>query len=402
MINIVTAQNPWLQNSAFANRLLSLLDGLVLKGAIVKIYIHGGYASTSEYEKWKATGDYKGVKYEYINSKIVVGYWNVRWNNYVSVYFQRTKLFKILFSKIKVEKGIVWTDPSQFGFEFAYRLKKQYSDLKLFTEISEFLDIQEYNRGNFLQRWVASRRQKYFEQKAFYAYDGIALITKTLVKHFESFPLPHPKFVHLPMTVDLDRFTGNIAPMPGFHKPYLAYIGVLNDAKDGVSILIQAFYIIKNKFPDYKLYLVGAWNYDTPDHLKMIEDLGLLDRVFWMKEYPRNQIPNIICHSELLVLPRPDSKQAKGGFSTKLGEYLASGNPVCATKVGEIPDYLKNNDSVFFAEPGSVELFSEAMERALSDHENARRVGANGRKVAEREFNKDVQAKKMYDFLLGL
>jgi glycosyltransferase involved in cell wall biosynthesis len=373
-----------------------------MQDAILKFYIYGGHTSTTEYENWETSGDYKGVKYEYIYSKIVEGYWKVRWNNYVGLHTQKPKLYKILISKLKDEKGIVWTDTSQFGFELAYRLKKQYPSVKIFTEISEFLDIQQYNKGNFLQRWVEARRQKYFEQKAFYAYDGIALMTKTLLKYFKSFISPHPKFIHLPMTVDLDRFNGNIAPLPEYQKPYIAFVGVMNDAKDGVNILIQAFFSIKDKYPDLKLYLVGAWNYDTPGHLKMIEDLGLQDKVFWMKEYPRDQIPNIICLADLLVLPRPDSKQAQGGFPTKLGEYLATGNPVCATRVGELSDYLKDNESVFFAEPGSVDSFAEAMRKALSDPENARRVGANGRIIAEREFNKELQAKTLHYFIKAL
>jgi glycosyltransferase involved in cell wall biosynthesis len=121
-----------------------------------------------------------------------------------------------------------------------------------------------------------------------------------------------------------------------------------------------------------------------------------------MKEYSRDAIPSIIGNADLLVLPRPDSKQAQGGFPTKLGEYLATGNPVCATSVGEIPDYLTDNESVFFAQPGSVESFAEAMRRALSDPENAKRVGLNGKKVAQKEFNKDIQAKKLHQFLLEL
>jgi hypothetical protein len=39
------------------------------------------------------------------------------------------------------------------------------------------------------------------------------------------------------------------------------------------------------------------------------------------------------------------------------------------------------------------------MERALGDYENAVRVGANGRKVAEEYFNKDLQARKLLAFL---
>ena len=136
--------------------------------------------------------------------------------------------------------------------------------------------------------------------------------------------------------------------------------------------------------------------------LELIKSFGLEDRVFWMKEYSRDAIPSIIGNADLLVLPRPDSKQAQGGFPTKLGEYLATGKPVCATTVGELPDYLIDNESVFFAQPGSVESFADAMRRALSDPENAKRVGMNGKKVAQKEFNKDIQAKKLHQFFLEL
>jgi glycosyltransferase involved in cell wall biosynthesis len=268
--------------------------------------------------------------------------------------------------------------------------------------MSEFLDIHKFNKGNFFQRLQGDAKQHLFEQKAYFAYDGMALITQTLIKYYQTFPNPQPKLLHLPMTVDLERFQGQKETLPEFQSPYIAFVGVMNDAKDGVSNLIKAFNNIKERFPLHKVFLVGAWNYDTPVHLQLIKDFGLEERVFWMKEYSRDQIPNIICNADLLVLPRPDSKQAQGGFPTKLGEYLATGKPVCATRIGEIPNYLKDNESVFFAEPGSVESFAKAMESALGDYINAKRVGANGRKVAEEHFNKDVQASKLYDFLVEL
>jgi len=201
------------------------------------------------------------------------------------------------------------------------------------------------------------------------------------------------------MTVDLVRFQSPKGSLPEFQSPYIAFVGVMNDAKDGVINSIKAFNSIKEKFPSHKVYLVGAWNYDTPIHLQLIKDYHLEERVIWLNEYPRDAIPGIVCYADLLVLPRPDSKQAQGGFPTKLGEYLGSGKPVCASRVGEIPNCLTDNESVFFAEPGSVESFAEAMERALGDYENAVRVGTNGRKVAEEYFNKDLQAWKLLMFL---
>ena len=100
-----------------------------------------------------------------------------------------------------------------------------------------------------------------------------------------------------------------------------------------------------------------------------------------------------------MALSRPDSHQAQGGFPTKLGEYLATGNPVCVTSVGEIPDYLKDNLSAFMARPGDVDSFADALDRAVCDETNAKKVGVNGRKVAEECFNDEIQAKKLSEFL---
>ena len=398
-INIIIRNNLFFQSSASANRFLTLVEGIASLGGKVQLLICGGYTSAEEKARFGAKGVYKNINYEYVLPILVQGYWQVRFHNYIGQAIRNGQVIRELQNRLKHETGIIWTDASSLSFRFAVTFKKQNPQSKLFIEMSEFLDIHRYNKGNFLQRWQGDAKQRLFEQKAYFAYDGMALMTQTLVKHYQAFPNPQPKLLHLPMTVDLERFQGQKEPLPEFQSPYIAFVGVMNDAKDGVSNLIKAFNSIKDKFPSYKVYLVGGWNYDTPIHLQLIKDFGLEERFFWMKEYPRDRIPNIICNADLLVLPRPDSKQAQGGFPTKLGEYLATGKPVCASRVGEIPDYLTDNESVFFAEPGAVESFAEAMERALGDCENAKRVGARGRKVAEEHFNKDIQAKKLFDFL---
>lgn len=402
MINIVIEKNPFVQNSASANRLLALIEGVASLNKKVKMLIYGGYSSMKEESNWGKNGIHENIDYEYVLPAVVEGYWKVRFYNYLGHFFRNKKLIKKIVSELKQKEGIVWIDSSSLGFRLVSNLKKVSPNLKLFNEISEFLDIHHYNKSNVFQRWQGNAKQRLFENKAFTAYDGMALMTKTLLKHHQNAPSPQPKFLHLPMTVDLDRFAQKREALPEFEEPYIAYIGVLNNAKDGIGILIEAFAKIHDAFPNLKLYLVGPWHYDTPSHLQRIKALKLEDRIFWMKEYPRDQIPAILQHAELLALPRPDSKQAQGGFPTKLGEYLASGRPVCATTVGEIPDYLKDGESVFFAEPGSVDSFSEAMHRALRDKENALRVAINGRKVAERHFNKDIQAQKLYEFFQEL
>ncbi|MBM3206613.1 MAG: glycosyltransferase family 4 protein [Candidatus Staskawiczbacteria bacterium] len=398
-ILILINHNPFCSSSASANRWLTLIEGLANLGVQIKLLIYGGYQTENEVINWKTFGVKNGINYKYLEPRLVMGFFKQRYYIYIGFVFQRRRLSKLIFQELKHYGGLVWTDSSHFGFELAVKIRKKISMLKLFLEMSEFLDIHKNNKGNILQRWQANVKQLFFEEKAYYSYDGMALMTQTLMKHYQVFPKPQPKLLHLPMTVDLARFNSVTELRPELQSPYIAFLGVMNDAKDGVSFLIKAYNLIKSKFPLHRVYLVGGWHYDTPIHLQLIKDFHLEERVYWVNEYPRDAIPSIICNADLLVLPRPDSKQAQGGFPTKLGEYLATGKPVCATRVGEIPNYLTDNESVFFAQPGSVESFAEAMERALGDYENAVRVGANGRKVAEEYFNKDLQARKLLAFL---
>lgn len=393
----ISEYNPLNQVGASSNRFRSLVEGknIYSKGFCVFVYTN-----------FDVEGNQKNhdiIKPAYLSSGIKKNFISIRFHQYIGQFLGVNKLKKRILNQLPPqEKFVLWIDNSLLSSKIIDVVKRKYPKAIIFTEMSEFLDIHKYNKGNFLQRWQGDIKQKRFEQKVFHQLDGFALMTNTLMKHYHAFPEPRPRMLHLPMTVDLNRFAGNHAKLPEFIGPYIAFVGVMNDAKDGVSILIHAFEKIKNKFPELKLYLVGAWNYDTPIHLKLIQDYELTQRVFWMKEYARDQIPQILCNADLLVLPRPDSKQAQGGFPTKLGEYLATGKPVCATTVGEIPNYLSDNESVFFAAPGSIDSFAEAMERALSNPENAQRVGLNGNAVAQKEFNKDIQSEKLHQFLLEL
>lgn len=399
---IILQNNPFIIASASANRWLSLLEGLALLDAEIELVFLEGYKSAEEVTKFGITGKHRNIRYEYLHPILIEGYWKVRFQIYFGQLISNGLVRKKLLKSIKNHQGIIWTDSSLLSLRYAVALKELNPKVNLFNEMSEFLDIYRFNKGNFLQRLIANRRQRLFEREVYPILDGLALMTKTLFNHYKSFPAPQPIMLHLPMTVDLERFN-QIAPAPiEFQKPYIAFVGVMNDAKDGVNILLESFAELAEEFSDYKLYLVGGWNYDTPAHLNLIKERRLENHIFWMKQYPRDRIPAIIGNADLLVLPRPDSKQAQGGFPTKLGEYLATGKPVCATTVGELPDYLIDNESVFFAQPGSVESFADAMRRALSEPENAKRVGLNGKKVAQKEFNKDIQAKKLHQFLLEL
>ena len=398
-IIIILLSNPFYAASASANRWLTLIQGLNQLGVKIQILICGNYQTKEEKVLCGRQYNIEGIEIIYLNYKLLDTLWKRRYYNYIGKHIQAIKIKKKLENEILDFEGILWTENDLTIWKMISAVSNR--PFKIISEMSEFLDIHNYNKGNVLQTRAADAKQVYFENTYIQKLDGLVLMTKTLIAHYSNFS-QHPPLVHLPMTVDLDRFIKQKNPPSEFTSPYIAFVGVMDDAKDGVNILIEAFYKISKDYPKLYLYLVGGWNYDTPGHQELIKELKLENKIKWVGEYPRDSIPSIICNAKLLVLPRPDSKQAQGGFPTKLGEYLATGVPVCATTVGEIPDYLIDNQSVYFAKPGSVDSFANAMHSALKDSVKSNEVGQQGKNVAELFFNKNTQSKTLHNFLKQL
>jgi len=228
--------------------------------------------------------------------------------------------------------------------------------------------------------------------------DVLILMTHKLVEYYSKKGNKDCKILHMPMTVDVSRFN-NVIPF-SFGYKYIAYCGSMNCAKDGVDILIKAFGKLVQKFPDLKLLLIGPQKPESDYKyiLNIIKKINIKEQVIFTGLLNRNCIPSYLCGAEALCLARPMSKQAQGGFPTKLGEYLLTGKPVVVTKVGEISNYLIDKKNVFFAEPDSVESFSEKLAEALL-HEDRDKIAKNGRDVALSVFNSEIQSKKLGEFL---
>ncbi|MBR6972702.1 MAG: glycosyltransferase [Bacteroidales bacterium] len=202
------------------------------------------------------------------------------------------------------------------------------------------------------------------------------------------------------MTVDPSRFLG--LKKESTCERYIAYCGAVSNYKDGVDVLIRAFSIVAKKISDINLYVIGGFPFkkDKEIDYALVNSLGLNDRVVFTGPIPREQMPQMLKNAEALVLSRPDNVQAKYGFPTKLGEYLLTENPVVLTRVGDIPKFLTDGESAFLAEPGDVAGIASKIEAALT-FPGASSVGKMGASVALREFNSDIEAKKIIDYIYG-
>lgn len=186
------------------------------------------------------------------------------------------------------------------------------------------------------------------------------------------------------------------------HGNYIAYCGTICKHKDGVDDLIRAFAIVHRQFPDYKLYLIGAFEklYGDEKFIRnLVTELGLDGHVVFTGRVAPESIPALLSGASILALARPINNQTRYGFPTKLGEYLITGHPVVLTPVGEIGRYLRDGVNCIFAPPGDYVAFAEKLIWAISNPSEANAIGAAGKEVVQLSFSIPAQTGTAIDFI---
>lgn len=230
-------------------------------------------------------------------------------------------------------------------------------------------------------------------------FHGYTLISNELINHYKKYSSKTCVLRKLPMTVDFSRF--NSIKKSSKYK-YVFYAGSLNNDKDGVEFLIRAFMNIIEKIKDVDLLIAGDSGIKDLSMVKQLVHSYNSNRIKLLGLVDRKNMPEYMINSSVCVLPRPDSIQAKGGFPTKLGEYLASGNPVIVTDVGEIPTYLSDKEVFIISRKNIEHELIIALKNIFSDYQMALQKGIIGQRRAIELFSLESNIKIIQEFILSV
>ena len=183
----------------------------------------------------------------------------------------------------------------------------------------------------------------------------------------------------------------------------VGYAGSLNQPKDGVLDLLEAVRQARRLLSDtaVRLEVVGGTKDELPRAVAHAEELGIGEDVQFHGRVPAAKVAGLLSGCHVLVLPRPESRQAQGGFPTKLGEYLATGRPVLTTSVGDISHYLQAGVNCFMVPPGSVTVMADALASVASDYGRAESIGRAGQELAHTTFHPRRAAGVVVEFMAG-
>jgi glycosyltransferase involved in cell wall biosynthesis len=231
--------------------------------------------------------------------------------------------------------------------------------------------------------------------------DGVLVITHALGDHVRRTATARARL--LGAIIDTDRLQRMDAlDLTGTLR--VGYAGSLSHKKDGILHLVAAAHKARQLLaPGMSVHvdIIGG-DLGSGDGLaarRAVTELGMADAVTLHGQVPAAEVRPLLGHCHLMVLPRPASRQATGGFPTKLGEYLATARPVVATAVGEIPRHLRGGDTCFMVPPDDVAALARAFVEVADDYPRAQTIGERGQLLAETSFGHVHQAAELVDFV---
>ena len=231
--------------------------------------------------------------------------------------------------------------------------------------------------------------------------DGVICISQYLVDFFKQRGVKDERLFLLPSTVDNTRFQkagGN--PLP---DPYIGYFGSLTFERDNIDLLIRAFAKISPAHSNVRLVLGGFCSEGERKKIdRLIAELGIAEKVQILQYLSRQEITRYITHAGILVMVRSKDLQSDASYPSKLSEFLATGNPVVAVKVGDVPLYLKDGVNAFLAEPGNVAEVAGKLDFILRNDEEAKQVGQRGFELTKTTFHYNFQVGRMLDYIASL
>lgn len=343
-------------------------------------------------------GEWGGVKFSYLSGR------RVRPTTIVGVFLDTFKGINrsvrlIASSKAMRPDVLVLYTPSFLKFIIPMTVAKLLR-VPIIVEICEiYSKSTDKAEVGFLRR-IANSGELLMERLIPIMSAGILVISQGIRRHYQNLGVSSDAFCLLPVLVDRERYQIGRSEAIEYLKgvQFLLNSGSFNE-KDGLIHLIQAVAKVRDEYPKIKLVFTGAATASTREKILKSTDSEGRDWIIFTGLLSRDELVWCYKNARGLMCCRSNSDYANYGFPTKLAEYLASGCPVVATTVGDVREYLADEETAFLATPENIESIALAIRRLLRDSERAEKVGHSGAKAALKYFDYRNHVKTVTKFV---
>jgi len=180
--------------------------------------------------------------------------------------------------------------------------------------------------------------------------------------------------------------------------PLVGNVGMIRPDK-GQLVLVEAARLVLEQRPDARFVIVGQGTGILKRGINVrnaIDQAGLADQII-MAGY-RWDTPDVYAACDMIVIASLHTEASP----IVLREAFASGRPLIATKVGDIPEIVQHRHNGLLIEPGDSRALADAIMEFVYDPELASRCAANALRYATEHFSFDkmMEAKLRVDLAL--
>jgi len=148
----------------------------------------------------------------------------------------------------------------------------------------------------------------------------------------------------------------------------------------GLTVLLDAINLLLKQEKELKeklLFVIIGEGQERPALEQKITKYKLKDAVKLTGAIPNAR--QYLLAFDIFVLP-----SLKEGFPWAVLEAAAAGLPIIATKVGGVPEIIKNEDNGLLIEPAQPEAINRALLKLIYNENERRRLGANAQRTSEK------------------
>ncbi len=170
----------------------------------------------------------------------------------------------------------------------------------------------------------------------------------------------------------------------------IVYVGKIQEIY-GIYYLIEAIKVVRKKYPDVRLLLIGDFA-DEAIRANVLCNDGM-EFLGWKSMQEIYEITSQCLGGVVNYLPLPNHLFLR---SNKVFEYMHSGVPVIYPAFKEWKEALDNLNICIAVNPDKSYEIAAAIEYLINHLEEAKIMGENGRKAVEEKYNWHNEEKKLF------
>lgn len=237
----------------------------------------------------------------------------------------------------------------------------------------------------YILKWFRTAYHRFLLKKCVYLFIAPSMLLTAKLK----LSLRTNKVFFIPNFVDLGM--NNEIKINNNYKQFL-FVGRLSKEK-GVDILLLAVKILKHKYEDIKVKIIG----DGPEKntlMKIAKDLDLEKNINFLGKIPNSKLFPFYRESICLLFP----SICEENCPITILEAMKIGTPVIGSNIGGIPELVRENKTGFLFEPRNYQDLAHKILKILNNPLLAKKMGKNAQEI----YNKEYHSVKHYTKLMKI